>query len=86
MKIIAKKNKSTQNNAMLYFLITGGLTAVLLIISIVCWVQLGWRWTDIFSILLLLACGTWAVLEGMKFFTLKKVSDNIIVYQSGKEG
>ena len=84
MKIIAKKNKETQNNALFYFLLTAGLTVALLVISIICWIKLGWRWTDIFSIVLLLACGAWAVWEGIKFFALQRVSENIITYHAGK--
>ena len=84
MEVIAKKSKEMQNKALVYCLIALFLAVVLLVVEIVCWTKIGWRWTDVLCLLLLICDIGYSVYEGIEYFKMASVPEDVITYEEEK--
>lgn len=84
MEVIAKKSKELETKSLIHAIVTAVCSIVLLIVQIICWVKLKWRWSDLVTLLLLICNLGVAVMEGLEYLKLKAVGDVLITYQEEK--
>ena len=84
MEIIAKKSKELENKSLIHGIITATCSVALLVIQIICWKKLGWRWSDLITLLLLICNLAVAVMEGLEYKKIKAVHDVLITYEEEK--
>lgn len=84
MEVIAKKSKELETKSLIHAIVTAVCSIVLLIVQIICWVKLKWRWSDLVTLLLLICNLGVAVMEGLEYLKLKAVGDVLITYQEDK--